>query len=84
MMVAVETFRHYIVKRVTVVTDHQNLIHLVNKVNLSPNQERWITRLFQFNLHFRHIPGVTNEIADYISRHAGNTTAAHVYATNFR
>lgn len=83
MMVAVETFRHYIVKRVTVVTDHQNLIHLVNKVNLSPNQERWITRLFQFNLHFRHIPGVTNEIADYISRHAGNTTAAHVYATNF-
>src|SRR5690606_27390842 len=55
-------------------TDHQNLVHLLGKIQgegskiLSQKVERWLTDLSGYRYHIAHISGILNYWADLLSR----------------
>ncbi|KAK5578211.1 hypothetical protein RB653_003164 [Dictyostelium firmibasis] len=58
-------------KRVTIYTDHQNLLYVINKTSeqlLSNRQINYIKYLEEFNSKLIHISGNKNGVADFLSR----------------
>ncbi|KAK5574360.1 hypothetical protein RB653_010668 [Dictyostelium firmibasis] len=58
-------------KRVTIYTDHQNLLYVINKTSeqlLSNRQINYIKYLEEFNAKLIHISGNKNGVADFLSR----------------
>ena len=53
---------------VTVYTDHKALLELQTSPNLTRRQARWLERLQEFDLHYQHLPGRLNIVADALSR----------------
>jgi hypothetical protein len=61
--------RLLIMKPHCLATDHMNLVTLkATEIQASPKHQRWRAWLAQFPFYLRHIPGVKNTIADYLSR----------------
>ena len=57
-------------KRIIIETDHMNLVSLSEgAIAASPRCVRWRQYLAQFDYVIRHIAGVRNILADYLSRH---------------
>ena len=67
---ALDQFRHYIWgRRVVCYTDHQALVYLFEKLETKSNKiQRWVLRIQQYNVQFRHIRGKFNIVADALSR----------------
>ena len=55
-------------KPVTVLTDHNPLVHLANLRHTNQRLLRWSLRLQEFPLKIEHIAGRNNVIADALSR----------------
>ena len=53
----------------TVETDHKNLIWLDNKSYVNNKLANWKSILMGYSFNIRHIPGHSNCMADYLSRH---------------
>ncbi|TYJ51196.1 hypothetical protein B9479_008248 [Cryptococcus floricola] len=53
---------------VNVMTDHATLRHFFTQPSLSDRQKRWSEVLNNYNLKIYYIPGVTNDVADALSR----------------
>ncbi|TYJ57537.1 hypothetical protein B9479_001855 [Cryptococcus floricola] len=53
---------------VNVMTDHATLRHFFTQPSLSDRQKRWSEVLNDYNLKIYYIPGVTNDVADALSR----------------
>ncbi|CAF1480286.1 unnamed protein product [Rotaria sp. Silwood1] len=49
-------------------TDHEPLIHFVNKEQLNKRCERWRLKLAEYRFKVKHIQGKKNHMADYLSR----------------
>jgi len=52
-----------------VLTDHAPLVHLKSQRDLSPRQIRWNETLARFDMNICYIPGITNSVADALSRY---------------
>jgi hypothetical protein len=52
----------------TVITDHQALVHMMNKEISTPRQMRWMNYMQRFEFRIQHQPGRTNMLADALSR----------------
>lgn len=64
---AVTRWRVYLLgRRFTVVTDHRNLLHMRDSSNA--RVQRWQLELQEYDFMVRHMPGVTNVVADALSR----------------
>ena len=71
MIISLERFRDYIINTITtVLTDHKNLLYIMNKKYPSAIESRWLARLSEFNIRIGHIKSLENKIADYLSRKA--------------
>ncbi|MCO5557014.1 hypothetical protein L7F22_010569 [Adiantum nelumboides] len=69
MVYALKKFRHYLLaNKVMFHVDHQALIYLVKKPQLSGRLARWILLLQEFDYSVVHTPGKEHAIADYMSR----------------
>ena len=67
----VEKCRHYLYGRhFTVQTDHQSLTHLAKSFQDFDNQRvvRWLERLLQYGFTVKYTKGITNVVADALSR----------------
>ena len=53
-------------------TEHFNLLGILEKNDLSPNQRRWITKLFPFHIEVKHIQGSSNWAANFLPRNSWN------------
>jgi hypothetical protein len=52
----------------TVITDHQALVHMMNQEISTPRQMRWMNYMQRFEFRIQHQPGITNMLADALSR----------------
>lgn len=53
---------------ITVFTDHQAILWLMNKPNPAGKFCRWIIRINEYDCSFKHVKGVDNQVADLLSR----------------
>jgi hypothetical protein len=53
---------------VTVITDHQALVHMMNQEISSPQQMKWMNYVLRFEFRIQHQPGRTIMLADALSR----------------
>ena len=66
---ALEKWRVYLLDgKVTVETDHESLKQVLKQKKIGRRMARWYDTLSEFNLEIKHIPGVSNLLADAISR----------------
>jgi len=66
---AVLEFSEYLVgRRFTVVTDHQPLKHFFSTMTLNWRQARWAQALAMFDFEVEYLPGISNGLADGLSR----------------
>ena len=67
---ALDQFRHYIWgRRIVCYTDHNALIYLFDRLETKSNKiQRWVLRIQQYDVQFRHIRGKFNLVADALSR----------------
>ena len=69
IVLACVKWRHYLESGpVTVYTDHKALLELQTQPHLTRRQARWLERLQDFDLHYHHLPGRLNIVADALSR----------------
>ena len=67
----VKKYRHYLYGRhFTAQTDHQSLTHLTKSFQDFDNQRvvRWLERLLQYDFTVKYIKGITDVVADALSR----------------
>ncbi|CAM6097605.1 unnamed protein product [Calypogeia fissa] len=69
MIFAVKKFRHYLLgNKFVFFVDHNALVNLVNKPQLSGRIGRWILLLSEFDYTVMYKPGRTHVVPDYLSR----------------
>lgn len=69
IIMAVETFRHYIYGReFLIITDHKPLCFLFNHKNINSRLHRWRLSLMEYNFKIQHRSGAQNNVADALSR----------------
>ena len=65
------TWRHYLLgSKFLVKTDNSAVSHFLTQPKLTPKQARWQEFLAEFDFHFEHKAGHTNQAADALSRKA--------------
>ncbi|MCP4487481.1 MAG: hypothetical protein GY820_09220, partial [Gammaproteobacteria bacterium] len=66
---AVRHFHTYIFScAITIITDHSALKYLMKKIDPSAKFQRWILTLDQYNINWVYRKGVSNSVADALSR----------------
>jgi len=60
---------HLMGTRFEILTDHAPLIHWKTQRDLSPRQVRWNETLTRFDTDIHHIPGISNSVADALSKY---------------
>lgn len=66
---AMRHWRHYLFQREFILfTDHDSLKYLANQDNVSARHASWAAYLQQFTFVIRHKSGLTNRVADALSR----------------
>src|SRR5579875_354896 len=68
--------------RIHVVTDHKALEFFLTQRKLSNRQARWMEYLSRFNFDIRYIKGITNKVADALSRYYESDTSEDVHRTH--
>jgi len=68
---ALTRLRNWVIacKKLTVITDHESLIHCMTLVNQNSTMSRWISAVSEYNPTIEYRPGNTNHLADFLSRH---------------
>jgi len=69
---ALKHWRHHLLgarHMITILTDHRNLTYFREPHKISPRQARWREFLLEFDFVLVHVPGSTNDAADFLSRH---------------
>lgn len=62
-------FKNYLLgRKVFLYTDQKALQHLTEAKKLTPQQQRGIDAILEFDLEIQWIPGTWNKVADYLSR----------------
>jgi len=56
-------------QKFVIVTDHKSLEYFETQLSLSSQQTRWWEYLSHFNFTVQHVDGVTNRVADCLSRY---------------
>ena len=66
---ALTKWRHYLLGSTTIAyTDNNSLTWLRSQSTLSPRQCRWLSKIEEYNLEIRYLPGKENSAADGLSR----------------
>lgn len=65
--------------RVHVVTDHRALEFFMTQHNLSSRQMRWMEYLSRFDFDITYVKGVTNKVADALSRYHEFDTPSDIF-----
>ncbi|GJT60682.1 ty3-gypsy retrotransposon protein [Tanacetum coccineum] len=66
---AVYKWRQYLLgRRFTIRTDHRSLKELMQQVIQTPLQQKYVRKLMGFDFTIEYKPGVTNQVADALSR----------------
>jgi hypothetical protein len=68
---AIRHWRHHLLGArypFRILTDHNNLTYFREPHRISGRQARWLETLADYDFTFHHIPGVTNTVADLLSR----------------
>ena len=69
MVYSLNKFRHYLLSnKVVFHVDHQALIYLIKKPQLTGRLARWMLLLQEFDFSIIHTPGKVHAVADYLSR----------------
>ena len=69
MIYALKKFSHYLLaNKVIFHVDHQALLYMVRKSNLSGRMARWVLPLQEFDYSLIHTPGRSHMVADYLSK----------------
>jgi hypothetical protein len=73
LYLALSKWRCYLegAKHAVCLTDHKALVHLMTQPSLSRKQAGWLQFMSRFKLTIKYIKGVTNVVADAISRFPG-------------
>lgn len=81
---AIKHWRHYLFyKEFVLYTDHDALKHLGNQDKVSARHASWISYLQQFTFVIEHTSGVTNKVADALSRRHSLLYVLHVSVPGF-
>jgi cleavage and polyadenylation specificity factor subunit 1 len=65
----IKAYKHWFLGAQLVVhTDHKPLLGLIRMKDPSPRQARWIAFISEFNVQWEYEPGLSNVVADFLSR----------------
>lgn len=66
---ALEHWRHYLISNEFILhSDHEALTYINGQHKLKPRHARWVEFLQAYTFHIKHKSGVTNKVADALSR----------------
>ena len=66
---AYRTWKHYLLGADSVVkTDHRSLQYIFTQPMMNSRQGRWVEFLSNFHMSIEYVPGLTNVVADALSR----------------
>ncbi|GKF30320.1 putative CCCH-type zinc finger family protein [Tanacetum coccineum] len=66
---ALEHWRHYLISKEFILpSDHEALTYINGQHKLKPRHARWVEFLQAYTFHIKHKSGVTNKVADALSR----------------
>ncbi|GJW89313.1 multiprotein-bridging factor 1a [Tanacetum coccineum] len=69
IMRALEHWRHYLISKEFILhSDHEALTYINGQHKLKPRHARWVEFLQAYTFHIKHKSGVTNKVADALSR----------------
>jgi hypothetical protein len=69
IMHALTKFRQYLVgSKFMVKTDHNSLKYFLEQKDLSDHQQKWVTKVHEFDFDIEYVKGKKNIVADALSR----------------
>ncbi|RVW64852.1 Transposon Ty3-I Gag-Pol polyprotein [Vitis vinifera] len=69
IIVAIQTWRPYLLgRRFTIQTDQRSLKYLLEQRIITPEQQKWMSKLVGYDYEIVYKPGKTNQAADALSR----------------
>jgi hypothetical protein len=69
IMHALTTFRQYLVgSKFVVKTDHNSLKYFLEQKDLNENQQKWVTKVQEFNFDIDYFKGKKSIVVDALSR----------------
>ena len=81
---AIKHWRHYLFhKEFVLFTDHDALKHLSSQDKVSARHASWVSYLQQFTFVIKHTSGVSNRVADALSRRRTLLSVLHVSVPGF-
>lgn len=81
---AIKHWRHYLFhKEFVLFTDHDALKHLNSQDKVSSRHAAWVAYLQQFTFVIKHTSGVSNRVADALSRRRSLLAVMHVSVPGF-
>lgn len=81
---AIKHWRHYLFhKEFVLYTDHDSLKHLSSQDKVSARHASWVSYLQQFTFVIKHTSGISNRVADALSRRRSLLGVLHVLVPGF-
>ncbi|GJX68055.1 putative CCCH-type zinc finger family protein [Tanacetum coccineum] len=81
---ALEHWRHYLISKEFILhSDHEALTYINGQHKLKPRHARWVEFLQAYTFHIKHKSGVTNRVADALSRRRSLLSTMQVSVLGF-
>lgn len=69
MVLAVQKWRHYLIgRRFVIWTDQHSIRFISQQREIGCEYQRWVTKLLGYDFEICYRPGITNKVADALSR----------------